>query len=294
MLYALSRAEIARVRAGFLPQLVGAEMLWAAYRTDPGVVARLLPRPLRPAADPLVVVFVASYPQTNFGSVYHEAALFVTAALRGRRGGYCLAMPVDDDSALVSGRELYGFPKKLGRVSLDRRGAAVVGRAERRGAEILRVDAELEGPARPGDLDPFGEAASDQGRPCRRVRSFNFKCSPRSDGKRFDFLPRLVEQVTLLRPRPGLRRGTARVTVASTPYDPLGELPVLEQPFACVYGVFDNTMLPGKGVARAWNLLRFLPHAFFKLDVVPVVLGQAGREGRGAAAGPGGDDRRTF
>ena len=35
-----------------------------------------------------------------------------------------------------------------------------------------------------------------------------------------------------------------------------------------VYGVFDNTMSPGKVVGRAWNVWRFAKHAFFKTDIV--------------------------
>ena len=48
--------------------------------------------------------------------------------------------------------------------------------------------------------------------------------------------------------------------------DPLGEIPVAEVT-DCVYGRFDNTMLPGRVVGRAWRIWKFVPHAFFKTDI---------------------------
>lgn len=276
MLYALSPDEVVRLRRGIVPEFAGAEMLLAAYRTEPGVVARILPRPLRPA-EPIAFVFVARYPETNFGSAYNEGALFVLASFRGRRGGYCLSMPVDDDNALIGGRELYGFPKKLGEITLERRGGVVHGRVARRGMVILEIEATPSSAAETADLEFFGVADVDAGRPCRKVTAFNFKYFPTADSRRFDYVPRLVAQTTVFRPRPGLLKGPARVAVASTAYDPLGEVPVMGEPLVCVYGTWDNTMLPGRVVARAWNVLRFLPHAFFKTDFVPVALGAAGK-----------------
>jgi hypothetical protein len=38
--------------------------------------------------------------------------------------------------------------------------------------------------------------------------------------------------------------------------------------------VFQNTMLPGKVVARVWNPFKFIKHAFFKIDLIPVLLEQ--------------------
>ena len=69
---------------------------------------------------------------------------------------------------------------------------------------------------------------------------------------------------------PGAEMVAVRLT--SSPYDPLGEVPVREL-VVCAYGRFDNAMLPGKVVGRAWWLPGFLKHAFFKVDVAPFKLG---------------------
>ena len=53
--------------------------------------------------------------------------------------------------------------------------------------------------------------------------------------------------------------------MASTPVDPLGEVPVGEI-VSMYHGRWHNTMLPGRVVARTWNPMRFARHAFFKSD----------------------------
>ncbi len=56
------------IRAGqFTARFTGAEILSVTFRTDPKVAAALLPRPLRPAGEPLARVFVTRCPETNFG-----------------------------------------------------------------------------------------------------------------------------------------------------------------------------------------------------------------------------------
>lgn len=278
MLYALAPSDIARLRGSrFVPEFTGAEMLIAAYRTDPMVVARILPRPLRLPEEAVAVAFVARYPQTNFGCVYNEGALLLRA-VRGREVGlYCLSMPVDDDTAMVLGRERLGYPKKMAEsIRLERSGDHVIGRVVRKGVEILRIDAELGAAVKPADLDIVSAATVDQhGQPCREVVSFLFKYFPAPGGTGLDYLPRLVRQATLLRPRADVRKATARVVPSSSPYDPLGEVPVVGPVLACFHGRWDNTMLPGRVVKHVWNVRRFLPHAFFKTDTVPFLLGWA-------------------
>lgn len=271
MLYALAPDEVVRMRrrlASLELQFTGAELLQVLFRTDPEFVARVVPRPLRPAAAPRALAFVARYPETNFGLPYDEGALFVEVSWGKERGVYCLAMPVTDDMAMIGGREVYGFPKKLAdRITLERRGAAVTGSVVRKGEELLRIDATLTGPVVPSDLERLGrEVADDAGRRAREVACFNYKYFPAPGFTGFEAIPRLVRAVLLERPRPGLQRGTARVTLRSTPADPFGDVPVVGEPEACLYGVFDNTLRPGRAVARAWLPWTVLPYAFFKDD----------------------------
>ena len=273
MLYALDRSELQQLRnADWTAEFTGAEVLAAVFRTDPGVLAQILPRPLRAPADPLALAFVAHYPRTSFATVYNEAALFVQAEYRGRSGMYCLSMPVDDDVAMAGGREAFGYPKKMAEsISLETVGSKVIGSAVRRGTEILRIEAEpktaegFEKLAMTGVPDPSGSRSFE-------VTAYMFKHFAAPGMRGFDYLPRLVAESIVLRPRPDVQFGEGTAILTSSPFDPLGEVPVVEM-VTCAYGLHDNTMLPGKVVGWVWNPFAFAKHAFFKVDVVPVKLG---------------------
>ena len=139
MLYSLTQSEMKHLRQmDFLPGFRGAEILSALFRTDPEVVQAILPRPLVPADEPLAWALVARYPQTNFGLSYNEGALFLRVVHKGEPGWYCLAMPVDNDMAMISGRETFGYPKKIAEeITLERTDNHVMGRVIRRGVEVL-------------------------------------------------------------------------------------------------------------------------------------------------------------
>jgi acetoacetate decarboxylase len=255
------------VRAGdYLPEFTGAEMAWVSFRTDPAVVAAVLPRPLRLPAEPRATAFVARYPNTNFGLAYNEGALLVAATYKGEPGRYCLAMPVDDDMAMVAGREQFGYPKKMAdSIQLSAHENHVVGSVVRRGVEIIRIEGDLTGG--PEELvSMIGSADVDlDNLPCRKSVSWLFKYSPAARGGALEGAPLLVREAVLFRPREGLRSGHFDLKLLSSPTDPLGDVPVLEI-LAAGYGVFDNTMLPGRVVRKVRNVYRFLPKALFKYD----------------------------
>jgi acetoacetate decarboxylase len=275
MLYAVDRRELrAWAQTGpFLASFREAEMLIVGFRTDPGVLGQLLPHPLEVPDDPQAVAFVGRYPETNFGVTYNEGALMVSAAFKGEPGWYCLSMPVDNDMAMIGGRERYGFPKKIADdITLDATDGRVVGRVVRRGEEILCLESDLTEEIGIDELAGFGGSPVDDldGQPAVPVISFLFKHFPAADGSGFECAPRLIRQVTLFRPREGLRTGAAELTLGDAAADPLGEIPVLDV-VAVAYGLFDNVMLPGRVIAKERNPLRFAPHAFFSTDTLAIV-----------------------
>jgi len=276
MLYALSKSEMERLRQVDIPvsKYLGAEMLSALFRTDPDVVQTILPKPLVPADEPLGWVFVAHYPETNFGLSYSEGALFVRAVYKGEPGWYCLALPVDNDMAMVAGRETVGFPKKMAeKITLERTDNHVMGSVIRRGVELVRIEAELTGPVSASSLDAIGPEVDDlEGHPCRKFVAFSFKSSFSPSGG-FEYLPKLVRNVLLMRPRDETRSGTGKLEMVSSPADPLGDIPVWDL-LDVSYGTFENDQLPGRVVARVKNPLGFARYAMFKMDFGAWVLAQ--------------------
>ncbi len=272
MIYAMDRSELERLSHREIEaKFIGAEMLLAIYRTDPEVVARVLPKPLKPYREPLALAFIARYPATNFGCIYNEGCLGLLATYRGEMGGYCISMPVTDDMALIGGREVHGFPKKIAEeISLERKGNKITGRIVRKGSEIMSMSCELKDKAHLSDFSRYfpgdnAETRDLQGNPCLKMISYLFKSFPSTTMSGFDYLPRLVRQVSLFRPREDLMMGRGKVVMKSSPYDLLGEVPVRKVEMM-LYGTYDNDMLPGRVVARTWRFWKFLPHAFFKTD----------------------------
>jgi Acetoacetate decarboxylase (ADC) len=134
----------------------------------------------------------------------------------------------------------------------------------------LRIEGEFADPQQP-DAPLFGVPAVDlDGRPCEKLVAFLFKYFPAADGRPFEHSPALIRQVTLVRPRLGQLTGNTKIELGSTACDPLGDIPVREI-VAADYGVFDNTMLPGRVVRRIYNQWRFVPKSLFKSDAFAII-----------------------
>ncbi|HOM29451.1 MAG TPA: acetoacetate decarboxylase family protein [Deltaproteobacteria bacterium] len=240
-----------------------AEMLTVFWETKPEIVARLLPPPLKPAAMPIAMAFVAWYPATNFDVTYHESALFVRARYNGEEGGYCLSMPVTNDMAMAGGREIYGYPKKIGDIHFKRTGGEVHGWTERRGIRFMEVKARLTGRCNDEEFKKVLDALYDADGSMKAV-AFNFKSFPAPEGGAFDYNPRLVRQETLFKPKERAF-GEAEIILRDSAYDPWSEVEIVRM-LGAMYTRGDNSMLGGKVVAEL-DLMQFAPYAFLKWDM---------------------------
>ena len=97
---------------------VWATTLVATYRTDPGVIAAVLPPPIEAAGR--------SVGQDHRGHGRHPGyptfgagSFSVRARHEGTEGFYALLMPMTTEQSVVGGRETFGEPKKLAAVELD-------------------------------------------------------------------------------------------------------------------------------------------------------------------------------
>lgn len=101
---------------------------------------RILPFGLRPSDPPRATLFIVDYTRTSFSVPYHEAALLVHVRHPLGVGLHCSWMIVDDDTALIYGRELLGYPKKMGTFAFREEGDTVTASVSRRGVRVLSME----------------------------------------------------------------------------------------------------------------------------------------------------------
>jgi len=239
-----------------------AEVLTVYFETKPDVVERLLPPPLKPADLPVGAAFVANYPKTNFGVEYSESALFLLAKHNGEEGAFCLAMPVTNDIAMILGREVFGYPKKMANIFLERDGNDVSGWTERHGIRFLEINSKLTGKFN----DPIAQqmmTESMKSNPDVVVYNFKYFPAPERDG--FDYNPRLIKEVVTRKPK-SIEMGEAELILRPSDHDPWCDVEIVRV-LGALYTIGDNTMLPGSVVADV-DQTEFAPYAFMKLDAI--------------------------
>ncbi len=98
-------------------RFVDREYLVITYRTDADKLRAVVPEPLQ-IDEPLVrYEFIRMPDSTGFGD-YTESGQVIPVSFHGRKGGYTHCMFLNDHPPIAGGRELWGFPKKLGNPTL--------------------------------------------------------------------------------------------------------------------------------------------------------------------------------
>jgi hypothetical protein len=129
--------------------LSGCEKLQLQWVIAEDTYCHLLPTGVEPAEKPIVVAYVSTFHQPDTLKPYSECGCFLTCIVNGHPGILTLAMVADFDGAILSGREFYGYPKKLAKVKLIRTGDRVVAWAERNGIRFFSAEAVTGAPNDP-------------------------------------------------------------------------------------------------------------------------------------------------
>jgi len=98
-------------------RFVDREYFIITYRTDPERLRPIVPEPLALDSPLVKYEFIRMPDSTGFGD-YTESGQVIPVSLNGRRGSYTHCMFLDDEAPIAGGRELWGFPKKLGNPTL--------------------------------------------------------------------------------------------------------------------------------------------------------------------------------
>jgi acetoacetate decarboxylase len=191
------------------------EYLIITYRTDPQKLRELVPEPLQ-VEEPLVKFeFIRMPDSTGFGD-YTESGQVIPVSFQGRKGSYTHCMFLDDHPPIAGGRELWGFPKKLAKPTLQAEIDTLIGTLE---YGSLRIAVGTMG---------YKHKAADLGPVMASLTAPNFllKIIPNVDGT-----PRICEIVEYHLTDIDLKgawTGPGSLVLFSHALAPLAELPVLE------------------------------------------------------------------
>ena len=99
-------------------RFVNREYLIITYRTDPAMLEKVIPAPLKMTEPVVKYEFINMPDSTGFGH-YCESGQVIPVSFEGEAGSYVHSMYLDDHPPIAGGRELWGFPKKLGNPKLQ-------------------------------------------------------------------------------------------------------------------------------------------------------------------------------
>ena len=100
---------------------------------------KILPMGLKPAFPPAATLFIVNYTKCGFTVPYKEAAALIHVKTCLGKGLHCCWMVVDDDTALIYGRELLGYPKKAAEIAFVENDEGISASVTRRGVKVLSM-----------------------------------------------------------------------------------------------------------------------------------------------------------
>ena len=117
-----------------------AKVLTIDVEVDPIKAKKWLPLGLKLDPSNSATIYIANFDQpTSFGSCYSEVAIIFHCRFMGFKVRHFSWMLVDDDVALLVGRELMGIPKKIGEFKIDLDSDHKEIEITRKGSKILKV-----------------------------------------------------------------------------------------------------------------------------------------------------------
>ncbi len=103
------------------------EYMNTTYESDPDAIRHALPEPLEPDGSNCVVFEVIRMPDSSGFGDYTEAGIVIPALFDGKPVNFTAQMYLDDTPPIFGGREVWGFPKKLGNPTLSVKHDTMIG-----------------------------------------------------------------------------------------------------------------------------------------------------------------------
>jgi len=200
-------------RAAAGPLQTESQSILIEYLTDPEVAKAVVPQPLVPNEEGRV--------QASFGYAVMRLGpnveipigtwnFAVHVTYEGKPGTYVLGMAFDDEVTVVSGREIYGEPKKIASIDFDVIGDSAAASVTRHGIKFAAFNGKL------GAALPAQEFIDN---------AYTFKFTLNPDGSGFDHDPQMLRLVWKHKELEA-RDISGEFVLAESAFDPFIDLPV--------------------------------------------------------------------
>lgn len=218
-----ARKSTAHQSAYAMPELSGlygtppfhyrdSQNLLVSFETNASVLRSLVPKPLTPNKDNIMFVSIADFMCSGFGR-YYEAHIFTHATYQRRTVNYSIYLILDNDVAICGGREIWGFPKKLGRLTMSLKDDVASGTVERGGMKLIDVAMRMSEFGTPEELEGTAEWVAH-----KIIPSVSMDAPPEVDQLTSTTLTDIeVREV---------HKGAASLQFGSSPSDPFDAIPV--------------------------------------------------------------------
>jgi acetoacetate decarboxylase len=192
------------------------------FRTSPEALRKLVPKPMVPNPENLVSVYFGRFNTPDYssgefqfkGDSYVELGFVVPVTLGKNAGGYSLFLYLDKVAPLVSGREIWGYPKKEADITLTDDNGNMTVVMKRLGTTLMKATFK-----RTKKVEPLPKVPP-------RVR-YNLKYIPSVKRNAPPDVMQITSNVQDNQLK-ALYAGKGTLELASTSVDPLGSLPILE------------------------------------------------------------------
>lgn len=115
-------------------------------RVDEAAIRAALPAQFDVRGD-VIEFFIMDVPAGGSLGSYAEGGIVVPMSYQGRPGGHVLYEIVTNDDSMAVGREVWGYPKKMGEVAWNAKDMSVSAKLSRRGTSLIEIDFKADGPS---------------------------------------------------------------------------------------------------------------------------------------------------
>jgi acetoacetate decarboxylase len=213
------------------PYALNTKAMVILFSTTPEAIRKTVPEPLVP--NPGNLMFVIVQKVTIGGAFsYNEMILGAPVTFKGKSVNYFAYLLLDRAEAISGGREIWGFPKKFGQITIEEKDGKITARASRWGATLIEAAVELARPVPPGSEGPVSSGV-------------NLKLIPSVKAGAPPDVKQLTSTVAEGYKLHQAKEGPATLSLGGSPFDPLNRIPV-KSVLGGRYIISDSTLTYGE------------------------------------------------